>query len=148
MTLARALIYGNKQHPDLEGVVFFNQGESGVWVMADITGLPEGEGPCGGAFFGFHIHTGDACTGTEEEPFANVNGHYNPDGCDHPYHRGDMPPLIGSDGDAYLSFLTNRITVAEIIGKTVIIHGNPDDFHTQPSGNVGPMIACGVIEET
>lgn len=74
--------------------------------------------------------------------------HYNPDNCQHLYHAGDMPPLFGVDGSAVLLFLTNRFSVEEIIGRTVIIHARPDDFMTQPSGNSGEKIACGVIRMT
>ena len=56
-----------------------------------------------------------------------------------------MPPLFGCNGAAFSVFLTDRITVNEIIGKTVIIHSDPDDFTSQPSGNAGTKIACGVI---
>ena len=71
--------------------------------------------------------------------------HYNPHGCDHPYHAGDLPPLFETSGLALSAFLTDRFTVDEVIGRTVIIHDQPDDFTTQPSGNSGTKIACGVI---
>ena len=58
-----------------------------------------------------------------------------------------MPPLFWNNGYAFQMFLTDRFTVKEIIGKTVIIHDNADDFTTQPSGNSGEKIACGVIEK-
>ena len=56
-----------------------------------------------------------------------------------------MPPLFGADGYAFLAFVSSRFTVNEILGKTVIIHSGVDDFKTQPSGNAGEKIACGVI---
>jgi len=74
-------------------------------------------------------------------------GHYNPDNLPHPYHSGDMPPLFGNDGTAFSVFLTNRFKIDEIIGRTVVIHAQPDDFTSQPSGNSGEKIACGIIEE-
>ena len=77
--------------------------------------------------------------------FPNARAHYNPHDCHHPYHAGDMPPLFGADGYAFLTFVTSRFTVNEIIGKTIIVHSEPDDFSTQPSGNAGEKIACGVI---
>ena len=82
------------------------------------------------------------------DPFAGAMSHYNPKGCEHPYHAGDLPPLFGNGGSALSLFLTNRFSVREITGKTVIIHDRPDDFTTQPSGNSGTKIACGVIERT
>jgi len=56
-----------------------------------------------------------------------------------------MPPLFGNNGRAVSIFLTNRFSIEEVIGKAVIIHGSPDDFTTQPSGNAGEKIACGII---
>jgi len=53
--------------------------------------------------------------------------------------------LMCCRGNAYLAVKTDRFTVHDIIGKTVVIHSNPDDFHTQPAGNAGKKIACGVI---
>lgn len=61
-------------------------------------------------------------------------------------HAGDLPPLLSCQGNAYLSVKTDRFSVNEIIGRTVVIHSNPDDFHTQPAGNAGKKIACGVIQ--
>ena len=63
----------------------------------------------------------------------------------HPYHAGDLPPLIGNDGFAYMSVLTNRFKIDEIINKVIVIHENKDDFTTQPSGNAGKKIGCGKI---
>ncbi len=61
--------------------------------------------------------------------------------------NGDLPPLIENNGYAYMSVLLNKFSINEIIGKTVIIHDMPDDFTTQPSGNSGTKIACGVIQK-
>lgn len=115
-------------------------------VTADIYGLPTGETGCDSGVFGFHIHEGEDCGSNGQEPFSNTKGHYNPGDCPHPYHAGDLPPLFENDGYAYMSFLTNRFTATEIIGRTVVIHLKPDDFHSQPSGNSGEKIACGVIK--
>jgi Cu-Zn family superoxide dismutase len=144
---ARAAIKGSAQYPDIYGYVHFYQTEMGVMVVAEIFGLPIPANPCESPVFGFHIHSGGSCTGTETDPFADTMTHYNPKNCPHPYHAGDMPPLFGNQGYAFLMFLTNRFTVREIIGTTVIIHDKPDDFTTQPSGNSGNKIACGVIQK-
>ena len=80
-----------------------------------------------------------------DEPFADAMSHYDSDDCGHPYHAGDLPPLFGNGETALSVFLTNRFSVDEVIGRAVIIHDRPDDFTTQPSGNSGTKIACGVI---
>lgn len=145
---AEARVAGSESFPDISGVVRFTQTDEGVVVCAEISGLPQSGQPCQGAVFGFHIHHGTACGGNEEDPFADAKSHYDPHGCEHPCHAGDLPPLFGNDGLALSAFLTNRFLVDEVIGKTVIIHGHPDDFTTQPSGGAGTKIACGVIERT
>ncbi len=100
---------------------------------------------CQSRIFGFHIHEGGCCRGNESDPFADTLSHYNPNGCEHPAHAGDLPPLFGNKGCAFSAFLTDRFTVEEIIGRTVVIHDMPDDFTTQPAGGSGSKIGCGVI---
>lgn len=142
---AAASIAGSEHYPDISGVVRFYQTGEGVIVWAEVSGLPRSSQPCGGQVFGFHIHKGSGCGGNMDDPFADAMSHYDPGGCEHPYHAGDLPPLFGNDGFALSLFLTSRFTVDEVLGRTVIIHDHPDDFTTQPSGNSGTKIACGVI---
>ena len=137
---AIARIYGGKDYPQLSGTVRFFLGIDGVIVEVEVKGLPETES----SFFGFHIHAGGSCTG---EGFADTESHYNPREDIHPQHAGDLPPLLSNDGKAYMKVLSNRFSIEEIIGRTVIIHNAPDDFRTQPSGNAGMKIACGVIQK-
>lgn len=143
---ASAQIRGSRDYPNIKGTVSFYKTGAGVLTEANIRGLPISSDKCKKPVFGFHIHEGGSCTGNENDPFADSDGHYNPGLCPHPYHAGDMPPLFGANGRAYLVFLTDRFNISEIIGKTVIIHLSPDDFTTQPSGNSMAKIACGVIE--
>lgn len=138
-------ISGSPDYPQITGTVRLYQSKSGVIVYADIRNLPDTETPCQKKIFGFHIHSGTACTGDEMDPFSAAMSHYNPDNCMHPYHAGDLPPLFGNHGIAVSVFLTDRFSVSEIIGKAMIIHDSPDDFVTQPSGNSGTKIACGII---
>lgn len=145
---ATANIAGSESYPDLSGVVRLYQTSEGVVVYAEISGLPHSGLPCQGRIFGFHIHKGNDCGGNMDDPFADAMTHYNPAGCEHPYHAGDLPPLFGNGGFALSLFLTNRFSVDEVIGRTIIIHDHPDDFTTQPSGNSGTKIACGVIRRT
>ena len=142
---AIAGVKGSDAYPKLCGEVLFYETRFGVFAVADIMGLPDVAEACGNRYFGFHIHTGESCNGSAGDPFAMAQGHYNPQGCPHPSHAGDLPPLLSVRGRAFSAFLTDRFTVAEIVGRTVIIHGSPDDFKTQPGGDAGERIACGVI---
>lgn len=139
---AVAMLRGSDEHPDVSGTVRFYRTAYGTVVFAEAIGLPVAEGVCDSPVFGFHIHGGSSCG---EGDFFEAGSHYDPDGCPHPYHAGDMPPLFSAGGIAFSAFLTNRVSVDEIIGRTVVIHGSPDDFTTQPGGNSGDRIACGEI---
>ena len=143
---AKAQIKGGKKYPNIKGTVTFKETKEGVIVTAKIKNLPHTNIKCHNRIFEFHIHTGTSCTGNATDEFANALGHYNPNNCKHPHHAGDMPPLFENNGYAYLSFLTNRFKVKDILGKTIIIHDMPDDFKTDPSGNSGNRIACGTIQ--
>lgn len=145
--MAVAEMRGSINHPNIQGLVWFYRTEFGVIVVSDIMGLPTSTNACNSPIFAFHIHGGNECSGNASDPFANAGMHYNPNNCPHPYHAGDLPPLFGANGNAFSAVLTDRFTIDEIIGKTVIIHSNPDDFTTQPSGNSGSKIACGVIRK-
>ena len=145
---AKADINGGSTYPSIKGQVYFKETKDGVIVTAQIYGLPISKNNCIGKFFGFHIHEGNSCSGNSEDEFANVKTHYNPTNCPHPLHVGDLPPLLENNGYAYMSVLTNKFKISDIIGKTVIIHDMPDDFTTQPSGNSGKEIACGVIRNS
>ncbi len=143
-SMAYGKIQGSSEYPNLHGYVTFKQKNNGIVVIAEVFGLPYKE--CTEEIFGFHIHEGTSCTGNLEDEFADTKSHYNKESCTHPYHTGDMPPLFATNkGYAYMSFFTNKFTLNDIIGKTIVIHSNPDDFKTQPSGNSGTKIACGVI---
>ena len=135
---AVAFVKGGDEAPRLSGVVRFFQKNDGVLVEARITGLPGSQT----GFFAMHIHEGRCCGG---EDFSETRGHYNPDNMPHPNHAGDLPPLLSFSGNAYMTVMTNRFRVSEIIGRTVVIHSDPDDFYSQPSGDSGEKIACGVI---
>ncbi len=139
---ASAQIHGGPDYPDIKGTVSLRRMNGGALVTAQIYNLPRKNSE---QIFGFHIHEGTSCTGNKTDPFADAGGHYNPQGKKHPGHAGDLPPLFGNNGYAYMSVFTDRFTVDEVIGRTVIIHDMPDDFTTQPSGNSGKKIACGKI---
>lgn len=137
---AYALVRGGELAPQLRGEVNFYQKPGYVLVEARISGLPDYSDT---GFFAFHIHEGGSCTGKD---FADTGGHYNPGGYPHPRHAGDLPPLLLCRGGAYMTLHTDRFRVRDIIGRTVVIHAHADDFMTQPSGNAGTKMACGVIK--
>lgn len=137
---ATANIRGGTQNPDIQGQVNFYQRSNHVLIKAFVRGLPET--PSG--FFGFHIHEGNDCKGTD---FSDTGSHYNPGNANHPDHAGDLPPLMFCNGVACQTLITDRFCVKDIIGRTVVIHDMPDDFNSQPAGNSGTKIGCGVICE-
>ncbi len=138
-------IKGNNNNPRINGIAYFYKVQSGVLVSIQINGLPLSDDICKKPVFAVHIHSGNSCTGNNTDPFADALTHYNPNNCAHPYHAGDLPPIFGANGIGLSVFFTNRFSAEEIIGKTIIIHSAPDDFTSQPSGNSGTKIACGVI---
>lgn len=107
--------------------------KNGVLITAKIHGLPQSKNNCTGRFFGFHIHEGNSCTGNEKDEFSNAKSHLNTTNCPHPFHIGDLPPLVESNGYSYMNVLVNKFKIKDILGKVAIIHDMPDDFTTQPS---------------
>jgi Cu-Zn family superoxide dismutase len=128
------------------GTVHLTEMKDGsVQVTADLTGVPAG-------VHGFHIHDKGDCGDNGNA----AGGHYNPAGTPHgaptadPHHAGDFGNVTaGADGRVHTQFTTRSVTVSagpsSAVGHAVILHGNPDDLTTQPSGNAGPRIACGVL---
>ena len=128
------------------GEVNFEQMVGKVRVTAQVIRLPANRE------FGFHIHeVGDCSSGDG----MSAKGHFNPYGKPHGQgaerHAGDMPNLKSdAKGKAKLTVDLDIITLASgpasIIGRGVIVHADPDDYRTQPTGNAGARIACGVIK--
>lgn len=139
---ATAWIQGNETHPSLSGLArFYETPYGGTLVDVEVFGLPNKE-MCGACnFYAMHIHEFGDCT----LPFDKTGDHYNPTGMQHPDHAGDLPPLLGNQGYAWQSFYDKRFTVEEILNRSIIIHAQRDDFSTQPSGNAGEKIGCGII---
>lgn len=135
---AVARLQGGADAPGLRGGAQFYQRRDGVLIRIHVAGLPESAS----GFFALHIHEGGSCAGSG---FPATGGHYNPGFVPHPQHAGDLPPLLSCHGVAEAEALTDRFSVRSILGRTLVIHSEPDDFHTQPSGNSGEKLACGVI---
>lgn len=147
---ATAQLKGSALAPGLEGFVRFYSVPGGTLVRADVCGLPvykpasPGGQPVGP--FGFHIHEGSTCElGDGRNAYASAGGHYNPQKQPHGNHAGDLPVLFSNAGCAHMCVFTNKFKVKDVVGKTVIIHQNPDDYRTEPAGNSGVRIGCGVI---
>ena len=113
-----------------------------VTVRADVRGLRPG------AQFGFHVHERGNCNAPGE--------HFNPTGKPHgnyrvaERHAGDLINLQSdAEGNAVYAFETNLLTViagpTSVVGRTIVVHADPDDYRSQPAGNSGGAIACGVI---
>ena len=132
------------------GTVNFVQVGDKVRVSATVTGLKPGRE------HGFHVHeVGDCGSGDG----MSTKGHFNPHGRAHAHfssmdrHAGDMPALkADGNGRAEASVELDVITVApgpaSVVGRGLIVHADPDDYKTQPTGNAGARIACAVIRRS
>ena len=128
------------------GTVRFVQTGTTVRVTGDISGLKPG------AVHGFHIHEKGDCSSGDG---MSTGGHFNPTGTAHgnhdhgAHHVGDLPSLTANAfGVATLNFESTSIRLdgpTDITGRGLIVHRDPDDYTTQPTGNSGPRIACAVI---
>lgn len=132
---------------NVSGVVHFTElADGSVEVHASLAGVPEG-------VHGFHVHEKGDC--------ANDGGaagmHFNPATTAHgapaedPHHAGDFGNVTAdSTGKAETRFTTRSITVTagpnSVVGRAVIVHAAPDDLKTQPTGNAGARIGCGVVQ--
>lgn len=130
----------------VKGTVTFTKVDSGVQIVADIEGLKPGK-------HGFHIHEKGDCSAPDA---TSAGAHYNPTNQPHGApesehrHVGDLGNLTADDsGKAHYERVDTVISLEgeySIVGKAVIIHSDADDFVTQPSGNAGSRIGCGIIQ--
>jgi Cu-Zn family superoxide dismutase len=129
------------------GEATFEQEGGKVRVVIFVQGLRPGQE------HGLHIHEAADCSGDA----MGAKGHFNPLGKPHgrhdsaDRHAGDLPSLkANKDGRANVQVEMDGITVtpwpASIVGRGLVVHADPDDFKTQPTGNAGARIACGVIQ--
>src|SRR6266542_1542526 len=133
----------------VSGTVTFAQKGDKVTVNAKISGLTPGG-------HGFHVHEKGDCSASYG---MSAGGHFNPTGKPHgdpnvpDHHAGDMPMLQADpSGNATLNAELTVITIGsgatDIVGKSVIVHKDADDFKTQPTGNSGARVACGIINKS
>jgi Cu-Zn family superoxide dismutase len=128
------------------GTMTFTEGADGVTIVARFEQAPSGT-------HGLHIHEVGDCS---SDDFKSAGGHFNPTGMPHgspddaERHAGDLGNIeVGEDGVGELTLVSDMITVAEgessVIGRGVILHEKADDFETQPTGDAGSRLACGVV---
>jgi Cu-Zn family superoxide dismutase len=133
---------GNK----VSGTVMFTPVSDGVQVHAEITGLTPGK-------HGFHIHEFGDCSAADA---SSAGGHFNPTHKPHAgpeaaeRHEGDMGNVeADASGNAKLDYVDHQISLSNdgksVIGRSVVVHAKADDLKSQPSGDAGARIACGVI---
>ncbi len=127
----------NIEGENISGNAYFWGTRYGVVCLFDVFGLPPNK------FLGLHIHEGGTCT--PPNSFTDAGAHLNLTNTTHPNHMGDLPPLYSNSGHALSASLINKFTLNDIKGRTVIIHSQADDFRSQPAGDSGTRIACGVI---
>lgn len=146
---AKALMYNTVN--ELVGEITLKETEKGVELTASLNGLTPGE-------HGIHLHEFGKC---EAPTFETAGAHFNPTnkqhGVDNPLgpHKGDLPNLeVDETGQVQLNFITADFTlekgqqtsIFDEDGTSIIIHEKRDDYKTDPSGNSGARIVCGVIE--
>jgi Cu-Zn family superoxide dismutase len=129
------------------GMVHFQEMSDGsVEVQVDLTGVPAG-------VHGFHIHEMGDCGDEGKSAGAHFNPlsmpHAGPDSASR--HAGDFGNVTaGENGEVHSTFITRSVTVREgtmsVVGRAVVLHRDRDDLRTQPSGNAGEPIACGVVQ--
>jgi len=134
----------------VKGTVTFVQGADRVRVSGAVSGLqPNSQ-------VGFHIHEAGDCSSGDG---MSAKGHFNPQGKPHGHptsaerHAGDLPMLrADASGNASIAVDVDGITVGagpnSIVGRGLIVHVQPDDYKTQPTGNAGARSACAIIQRS
>jgi len=132
------------------GTAQLNQLEQGVQIVVAVSGLPAGK-------HALHIHE----TGECEPPFESAGGHFNPTDVEHGWdnpegpHAGDLPNIYVGEGAVQVEYITDRVTLEDgetslldDDGAAIVIHQGQDDYVSEPAGDAGMRLACGVIEKS
>jgi Cu-Zn family superoxide dismutase len=125
-----------------------SMGPDAVHIAGDVGGLEPGSS------HGFHIHEKGDCSAADA---SSAGGHFNPGGAPHgrmddgPHHAGDIDNIVAdAQGVAHVNMHVPGLTLGtgaanDVAGRAIIVHADPDDYASQPSGNAGKRLACGVI---
>ncbi|TRW48263.1 superoxide dismutase family protein [Aliidiomarina halalkaliphila] len=143
-----AILNPTEGNEGLQGFVMFEDTPEGVFVLAHVEGLEPG------GVHGFHVHEYGDCSAPDG---TSAGGHFNPHGRDHggpdssERHAGDLGNLQADDaGMAHLEMIDTKLELSgpnSILGKSVIVHAQADDLESQPTGDAGARILCGVIAD-
>jgi Cu-Zn family superoxide dismutase len=133
----------------VQGQVTFNKAKQGLRVAINVSGLTPDQSHA------IHVHANGDCSAADA---ASAGGHFNPDnqlhGSSHTpiHHAGDLPNLVADEqGRAVIEFWVKDLSLdngasTDIKGRSVVVHERADDYESQPAGNAGKRIACGVIK--
>jgi superoxide dismutase, Cu-Zn family len=145
---ATAVIAGTQGSKLAGTAIFTRAADGGVDLVVDVSGAPAGE-------HGIHLHEKGDCSAPD---FSSAGAHFNPTNAPHggpnspQHHAGDFGNItVAADGTGHLSLHSNMLTIGagpnSVVGHAIVIHEKADDLTSQPSGNSGARIGCGVVKE-
>lgn len=136
------------QEGETHGTATLTETPSGVLIEVEVPGLPPGQ------WVAFHVHQEGVCD--HETEHESAGGHYNPSDTAHGYlaeggpHAGDMPnQYVGEDGTLRAQVFNSMVSLDgdnAIRGRALMVHAGADDYTSQPSGDAGARLACGIVE--
>lgn len=143
-------LQGAPTDTDFTGRVEITPEGTGVRIVVDVAGV-DTDGK-----HGIHVHENGLCDheGEGGQHFTSAGGHFNPTGTEHacpptePRHAGDLGNIEVSGGTGHLELSVQNLTADQLNGKAIILHAGEDDCKTQPTGNSGDRLACGVAGGT